>query len=97
MPPMSVRPTPVRIGLLLAMLAGIAGFVGPAAPKPAPPATWAEVERQQKEQKLEEASRSVELLLLAAEKRQDEAEWTKATVRAVPLRTAPRGYGARVR
>jgi uncharacterized protein YfaS (alpha-2-macroglobulin family) len=74
------------------------------APTPAPvrtpapaPATWAEVDRLVNEQKFEEASRIVDTLLASAKARKDSADWTKALIRSVQIRTGLHGYETAVR
>ena len=68
---------------------------------PAPAASgvsgWTEIDRLIDEQKLSEASQKVDALLRAAKARKDEAEWTKALIRAVQLRTGLHGYETAVR
>ncbi|HEV8267349.1 MAG TPA: hypothetical protein VGR00_03915, partial [Thermoanaerobaculia bacterium] len=59
--------------------------------------SWKEVDRLVDEQKLEEASKVVEKLRTNARAAGDEAEWTKALIREVQLRTALHGYETSVR
>ncbi len=92
---MRLRGILIRTVILAAALAGLA--VVPVTKVPAPLPSWAEVDRLVKEQKLEEASKMVEAILRAAQKRRDEAEWTKALVREVQLREALHGYETAVR
>jgi len=94
---MSPRARLIRTALLVAALAGLAAV--PAAPPPGSsrlPA-WTEIDALVKGQKYEEASKKVEAILRAAEKRGDEAEWTKALVREVQLRVGLHGYETAVR
>ena len=91
----SSRPTLIRAAILLAALTALA--VVPITRAPEPVATWAEVDALVKDQKLAEASTKVDGILRAAEKRKDEAEWTKALVRKVQLETGLHGYETAVR
>jgi hypothetical protein len=68
----------------------------PAAARPAP-ISWKEVDRLVSEQKFEEASRAVDALLQSAKARKDSADWTKALIRSVQLRTGLHGYETAVR
>jgi len=95
MPNVSARPTLIRAALLAAALTALA--VAPMAHAPEPPATWSEVERLVKEQKFEEASRRVDALLQSAKERKDSADWTRALIRSVQLRTGLHGYETAVR
>jgi hypothetical protein len=69
------------------------------APKttPAPGATWKDVDRLVSEQKLAEALEKVDAILASARSRRDDAEWTRALIRSVQLRTALHGYETAVR
>ena len=59
--------------------------------------SWKEVDRLVSEQKFEEASRAVDQLLQSARAREDSADWTKALIRSVQLRTGLHGYETAVR
>ncbi len=63
----------------------------------AAPATWKEVDRLVSEQKFEDASRAIDALLASAKTRKDSAEWTKALIRSVQVRTGLHGYETAVR
>ncbi len=91
----SSRPTLIRVAVLLAALAALA--VVPVQRAPGPVATWAEVDALVKEQKFAEAEKKVDGILEAAQKRRDEAEWTKALIRKVQLETGLHGYETAVR
>ncbi|MEX1246159.1 MAG: alpha-2-macroglobulin family protein [Thermoanaerobaculia bacterium] len=95
-----------------ALLAAVASLAAPPAQKktaaapartPTPAAAaagaggWKEIDRLIDEQKLAEASQKVDALLRVAKARKDEAEWTKALIRAVQLRTGLHGYETAVR
>ncbi len=95
MPDMSSRPTLIRAAILLAALTALA--VVPVTVAPGPVATWAEVDALVKDQKFAEAAKRVDGILRAAEKREDEAQWTKALVRRVQLETGLHGYETAVR
>lgn len=58
---------------------------------------WKEVDRLVDEQKMEEAARRVDGILKTARAAGDEADWTRALVRSVQLRTALHGYETSVR
>src|SRR3990170_5173653 len=58
---------------------------------------WSAIDRLVSEQKLEEAAAAAENLLAAAKQRGDEAEWTKALIRWVGLRSALHGPETTVR
>ena len=92
---MSSRPTLIRAAILLAALTALA--VVPVTVAPGPVATWAEVDALVKDQKFAEAAKRVDGILRAAEKREDEAQWTKALVRRVQLETGLHGYETAVR
>ena len=91
----SSRPTLIRAAILLAALTALA--VVPITRAPEPVATWAEVDALVKDQKLAEAAAKVDGILRAAERRKDEAEWTKALIRKVQLETGLHGYETAVR
>ena len=85
-----------------------AAVAKPRTPTPAPatatgrpaattPPTWKEVDRLVSEQKFEEASRAIDALLQSAKARKDSAEWTKALIRSVQVRTGLHGYETAVR
>jgi len=61
------------------------------------PPSWKEVDRLVSEQKFEEASRAIDALLQSAKARKDSAEWTKALIRSVQVRTGLHGYETAVR
>ncbi len=63
----------------------------------ATPSTWKEVDRLISEQKFEEASRAIDALLQSARAWKDSAEWTKALIRSVQVRTGLHGYETAVR
>jgi uncharacterized protein YfaS (alpha-2-macroglobulin family) len=63
----------------------------------AAPASWKEVDRLVSEQKFEEASRAIDALLQSAKARKDSADWTKALIRSVQVRTGLHGYETAVR
>ena len=91
----SSRPTLIRAAILLAALTALA--VVPVTRAPGPVATWAEVDALVKSQKFVEAEKKVDGILRAAEKRKDEAGWTKALIRKVQLETGLHGYETAVR
>ncbi len=68
-----------------------------ARPAATTPPTWKEVDRLVSEQKFEEASRAIDALLQSAKARKDSAEWTKALIRSVQVRTGLHGYETAVR
>ncbi len=67
------------------------------APTPGAPSSWKEIDRLVSEQKFEEAAKRVAERRAAAQKARDEAEWTKALIREVQLRTGLHGYETAVR
>lgn len=72
------------------------------APRPTPsvgtlPDDWKEIDRLVSEQKFEEAANAAARRREAAQKAGDEAEWTKALIREVQLRTGLHGYETAVR
>ena len=91
----SSRPTLIRAALLLVALSALA--VVPVTRTPDPVATWAEVDALVKKQKFAEAAKKVDGILRAAEKRKDDAEWTRALVRRAQLETGLHGYETAVR
>ena len=91
----SSRPRLIRAALLLVALSALA--VMPVTQAPEPVATWIEVDALVKDQKFAEAARKVDGILRAAQKRKNEAEWTKALVREVQLETGLHGYETAVR
>jgi hypothetical protein len=93
----SARAKMIRIAVLSAALAGVAVVPVKRAPAPEPVATWTEVDALVKDQKFAEAEKKVDGILRAAEKRKDEAEWTKALIRKVQLETGLHGYETAVR
>jgi uncharacterized protein YfaS (alpha-2-macroglobulin family) len=62
-----------------------------------PSTDWKEIDRLVSEQKFEEATAAVARLRQAARVRGDEAEWTRALIREVQLRTGLHGYETAVR
>jgi uncharacterized protein YfaS (alpha-2-macroglobulin family) len=64
---------------------------------PARAASWKEVERLTGEQKLEAAAAEVGRLRAEAQKSGNDAEWARALIREVQLRTALHGYETAVR
>jgi alpha-2-macroglobulin len=101
-----------RVAAGAALLAAVASLAAPSAQKktavapartPTPAAAptgaagWEQIDRLIDEQKLSEASQKVDAILRAARARKDEAEWTKALIRSVQLRTGLHGYEAAVR
>ena len=91
----SAHPRLILLAAVLAALGLLALVPITRAPQSLP--TWERVDALVKDQKLEEASRQVELILRAAQKRKDEAEWTKALIREVQLRMGLHGYETAVR
>ncbi|HLN57817.1 MAG TPA: MG2 domain-containing protein, partial [Thermoanaerobaculia bacterium] len=68
------------------------------APQPSPPeADWKEIDRLVSEQKFEEAAALAARRKQAAREKGDEAEWTRALIREVQLRTGLHGYETAVR
>ncbi|WNZ64990.1 hypothetical protein QEG98_15875 [Myxococcus sp. MxC21-1] len=61
------------------------------------PPSWKAIERMAEEQKLEAAAQGAEARLAQAKSKGDEAEWTRALVRTVQLRTDLHGYETAVR
>jgi uncharacterized protein YfaS (alpha-2-macroglobulin family) len=84
------------VAVLLAALAGLSAGPSPRQEIAAPP-SWKDVDRLVSEQKFEEASREVDALLQSAKTRKDSADWTKALIRSVQLRTGLHGYETAVR
>ncbi|HEY1252964.1 MAG TPA: alpha-2-macroglobulin family protein [Thermoanaerobaculia bacterium] len=80
-----------------------AGVAPKATPAPTPATmrgvapTWKEIDRLIEEQKLAEASEKADAILRRAIAAKDEAEWTRALVRSVQLRTGLHGYETAVR
>ena len=96
MPNVSARPTLIRIGLLVAALTALA--VAPVTHAPEPPATWKEVDRLvNPSRNSRRPSRAIDALLQSAKPRKDSAEWTKALIRSVQVRTGLHGYETAVR
>ncbi len=92
---MACRPTRIRNAVFAAALTALA--LAPQTRKAAPAATWSDVDRLVKEQKFEEASKRVDEILRSAKSRGDSADWTKALIRSVQLRTGLHGYETAVR
>ena len=70
------------------------------APRPTPagaPADWKDIDRLVSEQKFEEAAGLTAKRREAAQRAGDEADWTKALIREVQLRTGLHGYETAVR
>ena len=95
MPEVPSRPTLIRAAILLAALTDLA--VVPVTRGPEAAATWTEVDALVKDQKFADAAKRVDGLLRSAEKRKDEAQWTKALIRRVQLETGLHGYEKAVR
>ena len=102
----------VVIGAALLASSAPAGSGGPPASTPAPdaggarpdggakvtqPQGWNEIERLIGEQKFEAAAGAVDAIRLAAEKRGDEEEWTRALVKETQLRIGLHGFETAVR
>ena len=71
-----------------------------AAPRPTPAGAlpeWKDIDRLVTEQKFEEAAGAVARRREAAQKAHDEADWTKALIREVQLRSGLHGYETAVR
>ena len=68
-----------------------------APPPSSPDADWKEIDRLVSEQKFEEAAALAARRKQAARERGDEAEWTRALIREVQLRTGLHGYETAVR
>jgi uncharacterized protein YfaS (alpha-2-macroglobulin family) len=60
-------------------------------------ASWKEVDRLVSEQKFEEAAKQVDLLLAKAKREKNEADWTRALLTKVQLRSALHGWETSVR
>ncbi|MBJ6764260.1 hypothetical protein JGU66_26080 [Myxococcaceae bacterium JPH2] len=88
-----------RLGALVSTLSLLLLVLcsAPAAAQGGAPPTWGTIEQQVRDQKLEAAAKGTEARLAQAKARADEAEWTRALVRTVQLRTALHGYETAVR
>ena len=64
---------------------------------PSPAGPWQEIDRLVSEQKFEAALQQVEKIRIAAQKRADNDEWTRALIKEVQLRTGLHGYETAVR
>jgi uncharacterized protein YfaS (alpha-2-macroglobulin family) len=95
MPTVFPRARLIRAAILAAALAGMASVPSPRAEQPLP--TWPQVDALVQKQKYEEASKLVDQILEAARSRGDTADWTKALIRSVQLRTGLHGYESAVR
>ena len=69
----------------------------PVSPTPAPVSTWKEIDRLIQAQQMAEASRRTDEILARAIQSKDEADWTRALIRSVQLRTGLHGYETAVR
>ncbi|QSQ16253.1 hypothetical protein JY572_09490 [Myxococcus landrumensis] len=80
---------------LLSLLLLVASFAR-AAPAKAPP-SWKDIDALVSNQKVEAAAQAAEARLARARNGSDEAEWTRALIRTVQLRSALHGYETTVR
>ncbi|MCY1034702.1 MG2 domain-containing protein [Corallococcus sp. BB11-1] len=94
---MSEPSRPRALVVLLCLLSFALPHPTPASAQAKAPPTWKAIDALVEDDKVESAAQGAEARLVAAKQKKDAAEWTRALVRTVQLRTRLHGYETAVR